>query len=85
MTTFTLIWQPAAVPGLIRIRTTDPQTAKVVRTAVNALAEDAYPSSSTPLGDAGLRRLRLGDVRVVYEVDDSDRAIQVLVIGRVGR
>ena len=85
MTAHTLIWQPAAFAGLMRIRTTDPQVAKTLRKAVSALAEDAYPPDSTPLDNAGLRRLRVGDARVLYEIDDTHRAIHILAIGRVGR
>jgi mRNA interferase RelE/StbE len=85
VTAYTLIWQPAAFAGLMRIRTTDPQVAKTVRTAVSALAEDAYPVDPTPLDTAGLRRLRVGDARVLYEIDDTHRAIHILTIGRVRR
>jgi mRNA interferase RelE/StbE len=85
VTAYTLIWQPAAFAGLMGIRAADPPVAKMVRTAVSALTEDAYPVDSTPLGTAGLRRLRVGDARVLYEIDDTHRAIHILTIGRVRR
>jgi mRNA interferase RelE/StbE len=85
VTPHTVIWQPAAFAGLLRIRNTDPQVAKTVRTAVSALVEDPYPPESTPLDNAGLRRLRVGDARVLYEIDDTHRAIHILTIGRVRR
>lgn len=85
MTAHTLIWQPAAFAGLMRIRTTDPEVAKTIRTAVSALAEDAYPPDSTPLDTAGLRRLRVGEARIMYEIDDTQRAIHILTVGRVRR
>jgi mRNA interferase RelE/StbE len=85
VTAYTLIWQPAAVAGLIRIRTANPQTAKAIRAAVGALAQDPQPSGSAPLGTEGLRRLRVGDVRILYEVDDTRDAVHVLTIGQVRR
>lgn len=83
MTAHTLIWQPAAFAGLMSIRTTDPAVAKSIRTAVSALADDAYPEDSTPLGTDGLRRLRVRDARVLYEIADTHLAIHILTVGRV--
>lgn len=84
-TTHTMIWQPAAMAGLLRIRATDPQATKDVRMAIAALTATARPPDSTPLGTAGLRRLRVGDTRVLYEIDDVNEAIHVLTIGRAHR
>ena len=82
---YTLIWHPAAVGGLVRLRSSDAQAAKEVRTAIGALVGDARPSDSVPLGTAGLRRLRSGETRVLYEVDDVEQAVHVLTVGRVHR
>ena len=83
MTYHTLIRQPAAVAGLIRIRASDPATAKEVRSAVSALARVTDPPGSTALGSGGLRRLRLGSARILYEVDDTRHAVHVLTVGPV--
>ena len=85
MTSYTLIWQPAAIAGLIQIRSTDAHAAKTIRSAIGALAHEPQPDGSTPLGTEGLRRLRLGDARILYEVDDPNKAIQVLTVGQVHR
>lgn len=69
----------------MRIRNTDLQFAKAVRTAVSALVEDPRPPESTPLDSAGLRRLRVGDARVLYEIDDTHRAVHILTVGLVRR
>ena len=79
---FTLIWEPAAVAGLIRLRHADPAAAKDVRAAVLALAQDPEPATSGPLGTTGLRRMRLGAARVLYQVDPVNAAVQILVIGQ---
>jgi mRNA-degrading endonuclease RelE of RelBE toxin-antitoxin system len=79
---YTLIWQPAAVAGLIRLRTVDPSAAKDARAAIAALAQDPAPEFSNPLGESGLRRLRMGVVRVLYQVDEINHAVQILVVGQ---
>jgi mRNA interferase RelE/StbE len=80
---YTIVWQPAAVAGLIRIRADDRQAAKVVRVAVGALAAGPRPPGSVALGGEGLHRLRLGAVRVLYDVDDERHAVHLLTVGRV--
>ena len=79
---FTLIWEPPAIAGLIRLRQADPATAKDVRAAVLALARDPEPDTSSPLGTAGLRRMRIGSARVLYSVDAADAAVQILLVGQ---
>jgi mRNA interferase RelE/StbE len=80
--TYTLIWRHAAVAGLIRIRTTDPLTAKAVRAAVTALADNPYPDTSTPLGSPTQRRLRVGPARVLYTVSEERICVDILTVGR---
>ncbi|NSW56788.1 MAG: type II toxin-antitoxin system RelE/ParE family toxin [Armatimonadetes bacterium] len=50
---------------------------------IDALSEDPRPSGSQPLKGhfAGLRKLRVGDYRVVYHVDDESRTVCVLRVG----
>lgn len=79
---FTLIWEPAAVAGAIRLREADPAAAKDVRAAVQALAHEPEPDISSPLGTTGLRRMRVGSARVLYNVDTANAAVQVLVVGQ---
>ena len=85
MKPYALIWQPAAVAGLIRLRSADPQAARAVRTAVSTLAENPEPSSSTPLGSVSLRRLRVAEARILYEVDQAHHAVHILTVGQVRR
>ena len=81
--TFTLVWQPAAVAGLVRLRAEDGQAAKTVRAAVAALADNPLPPRSSALGTEGLRRLRVGNVRVLYNLDGDAGAVHILTVGRV--
>jgi mRNA-degrading endonuclease RelE of RelBE toxin-antitoxin system len=80
---YTLIWQPSAVAGLLRLRATDPAAAKDVRATITSLAQDPISTLSSPLGDSGLRRLRVSNARVLYRVDQTNRAVEILTIGRI--
>jgi mRNA-degrading endonuclease RelE of RelBE toxin-antitoxin system len=40
---------------------------------------------STPLGTEGLRRLRLGDARILYDIDDGNHVVQILTVGQMHR
>jgi len=52
------------------------------RAAIRALADDPRPAGSLQLRDAkGVKRLRVGDYRAAYTVDDGSRAVNVLRIG----
>lgn len=50
--------------------------------AIEALADDPYAAGTEPLkGElAGLRRLRVGDRRVAYQVDEEQRTVAIILI-----
>lgn len=51
-------------------------------TRIEALASNPRPSGSEKLaGHADAYRIRQGDYRVVYTIDDADRAIVIFKIG----
>jgi mRNA-degrading endonuclease RelE of RelBE toxin-antitoxin system len=81
--TYTVVWRNEARQALSRLRAGDLVSAKLVTAAVRALADDPYPSISNQLGSSRFWRLRLADLRVVYEVDDTPKAIYIYSIGRV--
>lgn len=58
-----------------------PRDAARVREALEALADDPYPPRSLNLRDTEGRRLRVGDYRVIYDVDDVEEVIVILQIG----
>jgi mRNA interferase RelE/StbE len=50
-----------------------------VITAIKALASVPRPTGTRKLkGSKGDYRLRVGDLRVIYEVDDRERAVRVM-------
>ena len=52
-----------------------------VRDAIVALAEDPRPPGCLKLTARDGWRIRIGDYRVVYEIDDSGRMVTVLHVG----
>ncbi|MGO8789576.1 MAG: type II toxin-antitoxin system RelE family toxin [Terriglobia bacterium] len=52
-----------------------------VRDAIRALAEDPRPPNCLKLTGRDGWRLRVGDFRVVYEIDDKQRNVTVFHIG----
>jgi mRNA interferase RelE/StbE len=53
-----------------------------LRTAIDDLAQNARPSGCVKLaGEPDLYRVRVGDYRVVYQVNDTRLTLLVLLIG----
>ena len=48
---------------------------------VNDLADDPRPRGATKLTEVNAHRIRVGDYRVVYEVDDGTRTVIVTRVG----
>ena len=56
----------------------DPQMVPTVMAAIRALAEQPRPSGTRKLaGSEQAYRIRIGDYRVVYTVDDQERMVSV--------
>ncbi len=67
---YRLVFERAAEKALKkRVR---PDRAERVRDALAALAEDPYPHNSRKLQNTENRRLRVGDYRVIYFVEDAE-------------
>ena len=67
-------------PALRELRKLDRKTARRVLRAVTGLAADPRPAGVRALSGqpAGTMRLRVGDYRVVYVIEDE--AIRILVV-----
>lgn len=83
MTERTLIFDRGWFAGYRDVFRGDRLAAKRIRAAVNALVRDPAPSGSVPLGGGLVRRLHIGDYRVLYEVTDD--AVRVWSLGRMPR
>lgn len=67
------------------LRKLDRSVARRIVRAVDGLATDPRPASSRPLvGHPDLRRLRVGDHRVIYTVRDADLVVLALHVAHRG-
>ena len=78
-TRYALAFRPAALRALRKL---DRLTAERIKTATEALRDDPRPPGAKMLtGSHGLSRIRVGDYRVVYAIDDQLRVVRVAAIG----
>jgi mRNA interferase RelE/StbE len=63
------------------LRRLDPQVRQRILAAIVALAEEPRPPGYTNLQGREGYRLRIGDYRVIYEVNDESRTVTVLRVG----
>ena len=71
-----------APAALRRLRKLDRPAQVRVRAAIDLLAADPRPPGARPLvGGDGEWRVRTGDYRIVYEIDDGVLQVLVLTLG----
>ena len=70
---------PAAQRQLRRL---PPGDASRLRGPILALAIEPRPPGSVKLAGSDFWRLRVGDLRIVYLIDDDDRLVVVLKVAR---
>jgi mRNA interferase RelE/StbE len=76
---YALTFRPAALRALRKL---DRQIAERIKAATEALQDDPRPPGAKMLtGSHGLWRIRIGDYRIVYTVDDQQRLIRVAAAG----
>lgn len=65
-----------------QLRKLDAQVRRRIQAALDLLAEQPRPPAATQLvGGAGEWRVRTGDYRIVYEIEDDQLLILVLRLG----
>lgn len=70
---------PAAVRQLKKL---DPQARRRVQAAIEILAETPRPAGAKKLvGEGDLWRVRTGDYRVVYSIDDGVLLVLIVAVG----
>lgn len=76
-------YQVTLTPTAARqLRKSDPQVRRRLQAAIELLATEPRPPSSTQLvGGAGEWRVRTGNYRIVYEIHDQRLLVLVLSIG----
>ena len=78
-----MTYRVALAPAAARqLRKFDPQVRRRVQAAIELLATEPRPPAATQLvGGAGEWRVRTGDYRIVYEIQDERLLVLVLSAG----
>lgn len=80
--TYEITWELRATNAAVRFLAEDPQGLRAVYEAVDALAVEPRPRGSVPYGSSEVRRLRVGDYRVLYVIDGNLVRILFTHLGR---
>jgi len=70
--------RPAAARAFRKL---DPQVARRLHAAIALLAEDPRPPASRPLRGRPAWRVRVGDYRIIYTIEDDLLLIVVVTVG----
>lgn len=77
--TYRVAVAPAAAPALRKL---DPPARRRIQAAIELLSETPRPPAATRLvGGSGEWRIRTGDHRIVYEIDDGVLVVLVVAVG----
>ncbi|MET7275241.1 type II toxin-antitoxin system RelE/ParE family toxin [Streptomyces flaveolus] len=80
--TYEIIFEPQALDSAARFLKEDPDGLATVLDAIDKLAESPRPAGSIPYGSPDIRRLYVGDYRVLYIIEDDVVRILVTHLGR---
>ncbi|MEP6815238.1 MAG: type II toxin-antitoxin system RelE/ParE family toxin [Marmoricola sp.] len=80
-----MTYQVSLAPAAARqLRKFDPPVRRRIQATVELLATDPRPPSATRLvGGAGEWRVRTGDYRIIYEIEDDRLLVLVLTLGHL--
>lgn len=78
---YTVLIERRALKQLKRI---PPPHHERIKKAVRALSEDPRPADAAKLTGRSAWRIRIGEYRVIYEINDEDDSILVVVLGPRG-
>lgn len=78
-----MTYQVSLAPAAARqMRKFDPQVRRRIQATIELLATNPRPPSATRLvGGAGEWRVRTGDYRIVYEIENDELLVLVLSVG----
>ncbi|MFR9796276.1 type II toxin-antitoxin system RelE family toxin [Streptomyces sp. MS06] len=80
--TYEIIFEPRALDSAARFPKEDPSGLAMVLDTIDKLAHEPRPATSVPYGSADVRRLHVGDYRVLYTIDDGVIRVLVTHLGR---
>lgn len=77
---YELLRSSQALRQLRRLQRTQPQLIPQFVAAITALSDNPRPSGVTKLVNRPEWRVRVGDYRVLYQIDDSNRTVTIVSI-----
>ena len=78
MASYSLLIKPSAVKELERL---PAKPRRLIVRKIESLAEDPHPRGSEKLSGKDLHRVRQGDYRILYDIQDKARVVVVIRIG----
>jgi mRNA interferase RelE/StbE len=81
--TYQINWDIRALDLAAGFLSDDPGGVASLLEAVDRLAEEPRPPESFPYGSSDLRRLKAGRYRVLYEVDEANKMVEIDHVARV--
>jgi mRNA interferase RelE/StbE len=81
--TYQINWDIRALDLAAGFLSDDPGGVVSLLEAVDRLAEEPRPPESFPYGSSDLRRLKAGRYRVLYEVDEASKMVEIDHVARV--
>jgi mRNA interferase RelE/StbE len=81
--TYQINWDIRALDLAAGFLSDDPGGVASLWEAVDRLAEEPRPPESFPYGSSDLRRLKAGRYRVLYEVDEASKMVEIDHVARV--
>ncbi|MFJ8477640.1 type II toxin-antitoxin system RelE/ParE family toxin [Kitasatospora sp. NPDC094011] len=81
--TYRITWDEPAINAAARFLKDDADGLRQVLDAVDLLADDPRPAGSAPYGSPDLRRIHIGQYRVLYEIVEQTVTIAVIHLGRI--
>ena len=76
--TYRVEFRPAALRALRKL---DSDTAARVRGAITLLSREPRPPGTRKLSGRDAYRVRVGNYRIIYTIDDAQRLVVVVVVG----
>ncbi|MEZ3179911.1 type II toxin-antitoxin system RelE/ParE family toxin [Streptomyces pimonensis] len=77
-----IVFEPHALDSAARFLDEDASGLSLVLDTIDKLAENPRPAGSVPYGSPDLRRLHIGEYRILYIIDDQVIRILVTHLGR---
>ena len=75
---YQVIIRPSAEPDFRSLPKADQE--RVAR-RIQLLTDNPRPPGCKKLGDPNIFRIRQGDYRVIYQIDDAQRIVQIIRVG----